>query len=164
MTEPFSKQCCWEETNIMPAATQADDHYRSFTLLVSIWSLLELNLLSSLGARVGLWILTRCSSYTTGENLSTETQIICDQIHTFFLFAFLHRRLEDGRVIQNKQGKIKVPNHDTWTWHPCTPFQSALRLQFGSQGCWSLLQLSQGQGKVIWKINNMKKTCWQHMK
>lgn len=39
----------------MPMATQADDHYQTFTLLVSIWSLLELNLLSvCLQALVGL--------------------------------------------------------------------------------------------------------------
>lgn len=39
----------------MPMATQADDHYQTFTLLVSNWSVLELHILSvCLQALVGL--------------------------------------------------------------------------------------------------------------
>lgn len=153
--QSFSKQCCWEERNIMPMATQAVDHYETFILLVSIWSLLELNLLSvCLQALVGLWILTHDGmllavhrQYRASENLFSNTQIICDQIQTSLFYSFWHSHVEEGSFIQNKQA----------TWHPCTYFQSPLSLQFGSQGCWSLLQLSQGQGRVVQKKNNKKK-------
>lgn len=104
----------------MPMATQADDHYQTFTLLVSIWSLLELNLLSvCLQALVGLWILTHDGmllavhrQYRAGENLFSNTQIICDQIQTSCFYSFWHSHVEEGRFIQNKQA----------TRHPCTYF------------------------------------------
>lgn len=88
----------------MPMATQANDHYQTFTLLVSIWSLLELNLLSiCLQALVGLWILTHDGmllavhrQYRAGENLFSNTQIICDQIQTSFFYSFWHSHVEEG--------------------------------------------------------------------
>lgn len=116
----FQNSAAWRRETSCRWLHRHDDHYQTFTLLVSIWSLLELNLLSvCLQALVGLWILTHDGmllavhrQYRAGENLFSNTQIICDQIQTSFFYSFWHSHVEEGRFIENKQA----------TRHPCTYF------------------------------------------
>lgn len=158
----FSEQRRWEETKIMLTAARADGHYRFFTLLVSIWSLLELNVFSILQALVCLWVFmhdemwlaVHCGIVWKPVEVFTEPQNICNQIETFW---GKKKHMDKGSNQTSKEEKNKLKTTTLVNPASLHSLPIMLRLQSGSQRCWGQSQLRQGQGGAAWKIIMIKK-------